>query len=443
LSAIEDAAAGGTTEPPELRAAIEEAVAAPEAEAVSGPLESAALTVAPGAGGSLYSAGFVALLAVTLLGFSMNMVLQPVLPVLVLARGGDATLVGLIVAAFSFPSVLLRPVFGRLVDEWNHRRVYLLGALGLAVCSIAYLIPSLAMVFAIRLVHGTAWGAFNTGGHAALARLAPPARRGEASGVFNLMPGLAQFFGPSLGLALVALSGFDAAFLAAAGLALLATLVMVFGPLRLPAAPTHPPRPSVEGGRRLDRFFEPGAVLPMAIEFLFTTSSTLFLVYPPVFAVRSGIPLSDLAFYYPIYGGVLVVSRFLLRRTMDRLARPTIIMGGALVAIVALAVAAAVPTLTGLTIAGALYGFAAAFTSPTIMALAIDRSDPKRVGSAMATYSLGFQMALGVGAAIWGVTIDALGYPAPYLFAAISQVVVIGLIVRGLGRPRLVAGSRP
>jgi len=249
LSAIEDAAAGDMAEPPELRAAIDEAVAAPEAEAVSGPLASAALTVAPGAGASLYSAGFVALLAVTLLGFSMNMVLQPVLPVLVLARGGDATLVGLIVAAFSFPSVLLRPVFGRLVDEWNHRRVYLLGALGLALCSVAYLIPSLAVVFAIRLVHGTAWGAFNTGGHAALARLAPPARRGEASGVFNLMPGLAQFFGPSLGLALVALSGFDAAFLAAAGLALLATLVMIFGPLRLPAAPTHPARPSVEGSR--------------------------------------------------------------------------------------------------------------------------------------------------------------------------------------------------
>ena len=264
----------------------------------------------------------------------------------------------------------------------------------------------------------------------------------EASGVFNLMPGLAQFFGPSVGLALVALSGFDAAFLAAAGLAGLAILVMVFGPLRLPARPVHPPRPTVDGGR-LDRFFEPGAVLPMAIEFLFTTSSTLFLVYPPVFAVRSGVALSDLALYYPIYGGVLVVSRFLLRRTMDRLARPTIIVSGALIAIVALAVAAAIPTLTGLTIAGALYAFAAAFTSPTIMALAIDRSDPKRVGSAMATYSLGFQMALGVGAAIWGVTIDALGYPAPYLFAIGSQVVVIGLLVRGLGRPRLDAGARP
>jgi predicted MFS family arabinose efflux permease len=87
------------------------------------------------------------------------------------------------------------------------------------------------------------------------------------------------------------------------------------------------------------------------------------------------------------------------------------------------------PTLGGLTLAGALYAFAAAFTSPTLMAMAIDRSDPKRVGSATATYSLGFQMALGVGAAIWGITIDRLGYPAPYLLAIGSQVVVLGYLL--------------
>jgi predicted MFS family arabinose efflux permease len=87
-----------------------------------------------------------------------------------------------------------------------------------------------------------------------------------------------------------------------------------------------------------------------------------------------------------------------------------------------------VPTLPGLTIAGALYGFAAAFTSPTLMAAAIDRSAPARIGAAMATYSLGYQLALGVGAAIWGVVIDRIGYPAPYVLAAGSQLLVLGLI---------------
>ena len=46
----------------------------------------------------------------------------------------------------------------------------------------------------------------------------------------------------------------------------------------------------------------------------------------------------------------------------------------------------------------------------------------------MATYSLGYQLALGVGAAIWGVVIDRIGYPAPYVLAAGSQLLVLGLI---------------
>ena len=363
----------------------------------------------------------------TLLGFGQNMILQPVLPLLVLSRGGDATLVGLIVAAFSLPSVLLRPVFGRLVDEWNHRRVYLAGTLALGISSALYVIPNLAIVFGVRLFHGTAWGAFNTGGHSALARLAPPTRRGEASGVFNLMPGLAQFAGPAIGVALATTYGLDAAFLLASALGFGAFAVVLFGPLRLPAAPVHV-APAEPGAGAFGRFLEPGAVLPMALEFLFTSSFTLFLVYPPVFATRAGIPLTDLTLYYPIYGGILVAARFLLRGTMDRFARRWIVAAGSTIAIAALLIAAAIPTLLGLTIAGAVYAIAAAFTSPTLMATAIDRSDPRRLGAAMATYSLGFQMALGVGAAAWGVTIDLLGYPAPYLVAAATQLLVLAVI---------------
>lgn len=376
------------------------------------------------AGTKLYTGPLVTLLVVTLLGFGQNMILQPVLPLMVLARGGDATLVGLIVAAFSFPSVLLRPVFGRLVDEWNHRRVYLAGTFALGVASVLYVIPNLAVIFAVRLFHGTAWGAFNTGGHSALARLAPPARRGEASGIFNVMPGLAQFAGPAIGIALATSYGLDAAFLVAAALGFGAFAVVLLGPLRLPAAPIHV---AAEPGA-FRRFLEPGAVLPMALEFFFTSSFTLFLVYPPIFATRAGIPLTDLTLYYPIYGGVLVASRFLLRGAMDRFSRRTIVALGSSIAIAALLIAAAFPTLLGLTVAGAVYAFAAAFTSPTLMATAIDRSDPRRLGAAMATYSLGYQMALGVGAAAWGVTIDLLGYPAPYLVAAATQLLVLAVI---------------
>jgi predicted MFS family arabinose efflux permease len=71
------------------------------------------------------------------------------------------------------------------------------------------------------------------------------------------------------------------------------------------------------------------------------------------------------------------------------------------------------------------------------MAMAIDRSDPRRMGAAMATYTLGFQLAIGAGAALWGFLIDRFGYPSPYLVAIALQALLLAvlLVVRPHARP--------
>ena len=52
---------------------------------------------------AIYTVSFLALCLATVLGYSQNFILQPVLPLYVLHLGGDAALVGAIVAAFSLP----------------------------------------------------------------------------------------------------------------------------------------------------------------------------------------------------------------------------------------------------------------------------------------------------------------------------------------------------
>jgi predicted MFS family arabinose efflux permease len=378
------------------------------------------------------------LLAVAFLGFLHNRLLQPVLPLFILDLGGDATLVGIVVAAFSVPSIVLRPLIGRLVDEWNHHKVFLLGSAGLAISSFAYIVPSLLAIISIRILHGTSWAAFNTAGYAALARLAPPARRGEASGVYDLMPGLAQFVGPALGLAVLGIGGFDGAFVVAGLAGFAGAAIVASGGLRVPSRQAGR---AGRTGRAVDRLLEPGAILPMVLELLFTSSFALYVVYPPVFAAGAGIPISDLTIYYPIYGGTLVGARFLLRGLMDRLDRRRIVVIGATIALLSLVVAAVVPTFAGLTIAGVLFATAASFTSPTLMAVTIDRAQPERIGAAMATYSIGFQMATGVGAAVSGLVIDRIGYPAPYWLGVATQLAVLAVVAMAW-RPGSTDGAR-
>src|SRR4029077_19383924 len=127
------------------------------------------------------------------------------------------------------------------------------------------------------------------------------------------------------------------------------------------------------------------------------------------------------AWYYLLYGAVLVTARLVTGRFLDRLPRTGVMVTGVLIAIVSLAVATQADSVASLTLAGVIYALAASFTSPTFMAVAIDRSDPRRIGAAMAPYTLGFQLGLGVGAAVWGVVIDWRGYPAPYIGAIALQ----------------------
>ena len=76
-----------------------------------------------------------------------------------------------------------------------------------------------------------------------------------------------------------------------------------------------------------------------------------------------------------------------------------------------------------------LWALAASVTSPTAMALAMDRAAPGRMGAAMATYSLGFQLGFGGGAALWGATITAAGFSQTFLIAILAEAALIGLLL--------------
>jgi len=357
-----------------------------------------------------------------------------VLPLYVVALGGNATLVGLVVAAFSAPSVLLRPFIGRWVDEWSRRSVYLAGTIAICLAGFLYLIPSFIGVFLTRVVHGTGWAAFNTGGGTILADLAPASRRGEAAGIYNLMPGVANMAMPTAGLMLLTAGGFGASFLAAGTFGLMAVALLWLGPLGKQAGHV-----GAATRRRWADLLERSALLPMTFEFLFALTSTLFWVYPPLFARAMNIPLEALAGYYVPVGVAVVVARLALGRMLDRVSRRSALLAGAASIAAALGVASLATNIPVLAVAGVLFAVASSLVTPAAMALAIERSPDGRRGSAIATYSLGYQLAVGSGGLLWGTAIDVFGFPAPYLLALVSPLALVALVI--FARRTLAAGA--
>ena len=215
---------------------------------------------APASRPVLWTGPFVMLLGAMLLGYCSNGIIAPVLPAFIIEQGGSPELVGLIVAIYSIPSVIARPPLGRLTDDWSRRGVFSLGLAGMVLACAGYLIPAVVVIAAVRLLHGTAWAAFNTGGNATLADLAPTARRGEASGIFSLMPSLSSMVMPSVGLLLLGLSGAWLAFVAATLFAIAALGVALLGPW-----PREERLPPVRRESYLRSLIDRRALLPMLL----------------------------------------------------------------------------------------------------------------------------------------------------------------------------------
>lgn len=378
---------------------------------------------------------FIALLLIAYLGFAQYQVLQAVLPVLVITQGGDATIAGIVVAVHSVPSVLFRPPVGWVIDRIGIVVVLFVAGFLVALSGFAYFLPGIGLLLLARFLHGTAWSAFSAAGHATLVHLAPPSRRAEAAGFYNLMAGIAQMTMPAAAFALIGISGFfgGLALSAACGVAAFVVVVLLvrnIGRDRPPSAvPGHEAGTERSFRRRVgDVLLEPAVLRPLVIEVMFSAVQPLFLAFAPVYALAVGVPLELMPIYFLSYGTMLIAARLILGTRADRHGRLTLIGSGVSISIAALLAVVLWPGFEGLLVGGALFAVATTLVSPTTMALTMDLAPPGRMGSAMATYTLGFPLATGGSAALWGLVITLAGYPTPFLVGAVLHATLLVLL---------------
>lgn len=354
--------------------------------------------------------------AATLTFFAGFYALLTPLPRYLISAGLPESHVGLVLGAFGIASLLGRPLAGSAADRWGARPVMLVGAATLLVGALGVLTTAnVVALFGLRLLQAAGYVAFTTAGTGLIVAITAPSERGRRLAVFGAAANLAITLTPAAMSALLAIAPLSAGFVVAAGLALVAGLLAAFLPV-IPAAARGTGRGAWSIPQRL--------WAPMSAAALFGMGFAAFFQFAPILAERRG--TIEAGWLYTLYGTSLILTRFGGGGLVDRWGiAPTLTFTAALMAagLAIFSVATAPAWLGGATVLLAASGlFHPALIAHHAALL------PEEPGRASAVFYVGFDLGIGIGSWILGLTLERAGVAGLYAAAAIAAISVLPLV---------------
>jgi MFS family permease len=294
------------------------------------------------------------------------------------------------------------------------------------------------LAFVANAIRGIGWGAFSSASSTAVALLAPPSRRAEASGQFTIAGTAMQAFAPAFGLWLLHATGnFTPVFLLA-GIAGFAALSLLTQLPRIGSGTTSfggafaLPRDGVS----LRTFVDPPVLLASVFLLGVTLTAPVTFAFVPLHAMTLGV--QNIRLYFNAAGATSIGSRLLLGRLLDRGSRGQwIVAGYALMAAAFLAFVLA-DALEVFIVAAVLNALGRSLAEPAMSAFAMDRAASGRMGKAMATFSMFYRVGEGLGAPLAGALIVRYGFDGMYvgcIVVVLAGVVLAAFNWHAVGKP--------
>jgi MFS family permease len=337
----------------------------------------------------------------------------PVLPTYVRGPLHSSDLaVGIVVGAFAITSVVCRPLAGRQADRRGRRVVLIGGALAMTLGGILYLLSdSVPTLVLARLVVGVGEGSLYTAGATWAVDLAPEDQRGFALGLFGLAVWGGLSIGPVLGEVLRSNVSYDSVWILTAALPAAAALLA----LRLP----EPVTPTTAEPQALALF--PRAAHRPGIALALANVGYAALAGFAVLALKAR-GIDGGAIVFTAFALAVFASRLVLSRVPDRAgARPTATAAG-LIEALGLAVIASADSLELALLGALIVGVGFSMLFPSLALMVVGEVGDEQRGSALGAFTAFFDIGVGLGGPIAGLTASIAGYPAVFYLSAVAAL---------------------
>jgi len=304
--------------------------------------------------------------------------------------------------------MLVKPVAGWAADHYGRRPLMLAGAVLFLASALLYGgSRTVLALLGVRIVHGAGMGLYPTGSAAMVADLAPPARRGEAMGLWGASGNIALALGPLLGVWVSAQLGFPWLFGLSAAVAVMALGLAGFQRETLRQLTGVP--------LRAGALLSPAVILPSTVLFCLMTTYGVQAAFLPLYAQARG---ANPGVFFLVLALVVAAVRGYAGQLSDRVGRAQVATVGMVLTAASLVMLAAGGGPGMLALAGALYGLGLGAAQPALMAWTVDLVPPAERGKAMGTFYTALELGIAAGAIGFGVVLSGTSFALMFLLAA-------------------------
>lgn len=332
---------------------------------------------------------------------------------------------GLASGIFIIGALSARIITGHAIDIMGRKKLLLLGSIiYLGAIPLYFIAADMVSFFAVRCLHGAAYGISATAASTIVGAIVPAERRGEGIGFYALGNTLASALGPFLGIILCSGGNYALNLYVCIGLA-----IITFAMAILLKSPEHPCTEEEKKALKqihFESFFAIRALPISLVSFFCGIAYSTVLSFMGAYADSLGLITGGSLFFFT-YALTSLFSRPMTGRILDCL-------GGNIVMYPTLIILALCMTTLGLAssniffgLGGILLGLSYSTVTSAGQALAIHGIPSSQIGLATSTFFVLVDMGVGIGPYMLGALVPAYGFPSVYFSAGIISLLSIPL----------------
>ncbi len=372
---------------------------------------------------TLYFAVFVGVLGISMV--------SPLLPVYARELGANGAWLGFTFSAFAISQAIVGPFIGKASDKYGRKPFILAGLVIYIIAALGYLTAdSFYQVIGFRMFSGLGTSLIFSVARAYIGDMTPPGQEGRWLGTFATADIIGFGTGPLIAGILREQVGFDAVFLAMAGLLSISAFIVLW---------MLPRRPPISKERAAANRAIPNLSISKALKHPVVLAITVFMT---VQSLTSGATMSFLALHLennlaitPFLVGVAFATQDfsagfaqpLLGRVADKYSRRMLVAVGMVLSAVFVTFMGLADSYLVVVLLLLMLGAGHAIAQVAASAIQVVAGRQAGMGTVIGLGSTGNGIGIILGSVVGGLLLDQFSISAPFIFGGICSVV--GLVL--------------